>query len=159
MALGLVLSTRPLQGQDWSRYRDLQLEGESPSVSTLTTVVASDAKAIHQQPALVQELEWRWPHIASGSITPQTSPVRQFVFGFYMSNYDRDRTADIAEGGMIPAIATAYGPSLNRAVKTTRTVILPWGLRRAGGGVALTVTGLSIYIQRNSFKLFRSFAM
>jgi hypothetical protein len=49
-------------------------------------------------------------------------------------------------------------------VKNTRTVtsqiedkgVLPWGLRRAGTGVGLTVSGVDISIQRNGFKLSKS---
>src|SRR5438093_6071652 len=44
VALGLVLSTHALQGQDRSRYRDFQLGGDLSSVSALTKVAVSDAK-------------------------------------------------------------------------------------------------------------------
>jgi hypothetical protein len=100
VALGLVVSTQALQGQDRSRYRDFQLGGDLPSVSALTKVGASDAKTVHQRPAMIQELVWRSPYLTSGSTAPQRDPVRQIVFTFYndqlskmVVDYDHDRTA------------------------------------------------------------------
>jgi hypothetical protein len=60
---------------------------------------------------------------------------------------------------MIDAISTTYGPSLKTRTVTSQIEdkdILPWGLRRAGAGVGLTVSGIDISIQRNGFKLSKS---
>lgn len=128
VALGLVLSTHALQGQDQSRYSDFQLGGDLSSVSTLTKVAVSDAKTIHQRPAVMQELEWRPPYFASGSTAPR-DPVRQVPFSFYndqlskiVVDCDHDRTAGITDADMIEAISTAYGPPLKPAVQTIRAV-------------------------------------
>jgi hypothetical protein len=128
VALGLVLSPHPLPGQDRSRYRDFQLGSDLPSVSTLASVAASEAKTIHQRPAVMQELEWRPPYV-SGATAPQHDPVRQIVFSFYNNqlskmvvDYDHDQTAGMTDVDMIDAISTAYGPPLRPAVKKTRTV-------------------------------------
>ena len=129
VALGLVASTQALQGQDRSRYRGFQLGGDLSSVSAVAKVAASDAKTVHQRPAVIQELEWRPPYLTSGSTALQNDPVRQIVFSFYNDQlskmlvvYDRDRTAGMTDADMIEAISTAYGPPLNLAVKKTRAV-------------------------------------
>ena len=116
VALGLVVSTQALQGQDRSRYRDFQLGGDLPSVSALAKVAASDAKTVHQRPAVIQELEWRPPYFTSGSTAPQNDPVRQIVFSFYndqlyrlVIDYDRTRTEGLTDADMIEAISAAYG--------------------------------------------------
>jgi hypothetical protein len=130
VALGLVLSTHTVQSQERARYRDFQLGSDVPSVSALTGVAASEAKIVHQRPAVMQELEWR-PHFSLGSVTPtQTDPVQQIIFSFYddqlsrmVVDYDRDKTAGMTNADMIEAISTAYGPPLKPAVKQTRTVL------------------------------------
>ena len=80
VALGLVLSTYALQGQDRSRYRDFQLGRDLTTVSALARIAATDAKTIHLRPAVIQELEWRPGYLDSGSISTQTDAVRQIVF-------------------------------------------------------------------------------
>lgn len=127
VALGLVFSTHALEGQDRSRYRDFQLGSDLPSVSALTKVAASDAKTIHQRPAVIQELVWRQPYFVSGSTAPRNGPVRQIVFSFYndqlskmVVDYDHDRTAGMTDADMIEAIPTAYGPPLKPAATKTR---------------------------------------
>ena len=156
VVLGLVLSTRALQGQDRWRYRDGQLGGDLPSVSALAKVAASDVKTIHQRPAVTQGLAWFPSYFVTGSPAPQNGPDE---------HSDRHRTAGMTYASdIIDAISMAYGPSLKPAVKNTRTVtsqiedkgVLPWGLRRAGAGVGLTVSGVDISIQRNGFKLSKS---
>src|SRR5579864_2026705 len=99
VALGLVLSTRPLSGQGRPQYRDFLLGGDLPSVSARTGVAASEARTLHSRPAVTQELAWRLPTFLSGSTAPQTDPVQQIVFSFYndqlfrmVINYDRQRT-------------------------------------------------------------------
>jgi len=129
VTLGLVLSTPSLQGQTRSGYRNFQLGGDLRSVSALSGVAASEAKTIHQRPAVIQQLEWRLPYFVSGSTAPQNDPVRQIVFSFYndqlsrmVVDYDHDRTAGMTDGDMIDAISIAYGPPLKPAVKKTRAV-------------------------------------
>ena len=126
---GQVLPSHPLPGQDRARYREFQLGSDLASVSSLTGVAATEARTIHQRPAMMQELEWRRPYFVSGSMTPQDDPVRQIVFSFYdgqlskiVVEYDRDRTAGMTDSDMIDAISTAYGSTSKPAVTTARTV-------------------------------------
>ena len=127
--LGLVLSTHTLQAQDRSRYRDFRLGGDLRSVSALTNVAASNAKTIHQRPAVIQELEWRPPYSVTGTASEPNDPVRQIVFSFYddqlsrmVVDYDRYRTAGLTDADMIDALSTAYGPPLKSALKRPQTI-------------------------------------
>lgn len=130
VALGLVLSTYALQGQDRSRYRDFPLGRDLATVSALARIAATDAKTIHLRPAMIQELEWRPGYLDSGSITTQADAVRQIVFRFYndqlskvVVDYDRDRTAGMTDVDMIEAISTTYGPPSKTPVKNTGAVM------------------------------------
>jgi hypothetical protein len=118
LAIGLVFAAAPLHGQDRARYRDFQLGTTMASVSALTHVAASEAKTIHERPAVLRELEWR-PRFTSGSAASPADPVRQIVFSFYddqlsklVIDYDRDRTAGMTDADMIDGISATYGPAL-----------------------------------------------
>jgi hypothetical protein len=129
VALGLVLSTQALQSQE-RRYRDFQLGGDLASVSALTGIARSEAKTVHQRPAVMQELEWR-PQLSFSSVTPtQTDPVQQMTFSFLNDQlskivvaYDHDRTAGMTDADMIEAISMAYGAPLKPAARKTGTIL------------------------------------
>jgi hypothetical protein len=129
VALGFALSGSPLHGQDRSRYRDFQLGGNLPSIAALTGVAVSEAKTIHQRPAVMQELEWRRPYSTTSSTPAETDPVKQITFSFYndqlsrmVVDYDRDRTSGLTDADLIDAISTAYGPPLKTVARTGRPV-------------------------------------
>jgi hypothetical protein len=129
VAFGLVLFAQPLHGQDRARYRDFQLGSDLRSVSALAGLAVSQAKTIHQRPAVMQELEWRPPYFVDGPATPHRDPVRQIVFSFLddrlsriVVDYDRDRTAGMTNVDMIDAISTAYGPASTPAATTNRAI-------------------------------------
>jgi hypothetical protein len=120
VAIGLVVSTHSLFGQDRPQYRDFQLGGNMSSVSALTGVAATEAKTIHVRPALMQELEWRRGY----SSAAHTDPVQQIVFSFYddqltkmVVDYDHDRTAGMTGTDMINAISAVYGAPLKPTIK------------------------------------------
>jgi hypothetical protein len=128
VALGLVLPTHALQGQDRSRYRNFQLGSDLRSVSALASVPATEAKTIHQRPAVMQELTWRLPYIVSRSTASQNDPVRQITFSFYNNqlskmviDYEHDRTFGMTDADLIDAISTTYGPPLP-TLNNTRAV-------------------------------------
>jgi hypothetical protein len=95
-----------------------------PSVAALSGAAASQAKTIHQRPALMQELEWRPAYYVSGSTTPQNDPVRQIVFSFYddqlfevVVDYDPQRTEGMTDADVIEALSAVYGSTSKPAVK------------------------------------------
>jgi hypothetical protein len=125
-ALGLVLSTPSLHGQDRSRYRDFpsaEICHQSPRSPALRR---RRAKTIHSRPAMMQELQWRRPYAMSSTTPSQTDSVQQIVFSFYNNqlskmvvDYDRDRTAGLTAADLIESISTEYEPQLKRGGSAT----------------------------------------
>src|SRR5208283_1939047 len=79
---------------DLSRYRGFELGMNLQDVAKQADMEPSDARLIHQRPAVVQELDWR-PSSPPGSV-PQADPVKEVLLTFYngelfrmVVNYDR----------------------------------------------------------------------
>jgi hypothetical protein len=131
-ALGIVLLTYGVEGQGVAQYRNFALGSNVAAVATLTGAPASDAKTIHQQPAVLQDLEWRPSRWISGSASASTDPVDQIVFSFYndqlfrvVVTYAQDRTAGMTNADMVEAISAVYGTPATRpsgAVRVTPRV-------------------------------------
>lgn len=127
-ALGLVAVIPSLHGQDRARYRDYRLGASLASVSALTGVAATDAKAIHERPAVRQELQWRRPYVPSTPLVP-IDPAKEIVFSFYDDqltqiavDYDPDQTAGMTDADLTEAISTQYGPVSKPGAKASRAV-------------------------------------
>ncbi len=128
--LALALSTSAVGSQDRSRYRDFKLGADLASVSVLAGVAASEAKTLHQRPALLQELPWRPAYFVEGSIARSNDPVQQMVFSFYndqlfrmVIDYDRQRTNGMTDADMIAALSQSYGPSMKAGTKKATGVL------------------------------------
>src|SRR5579864_452340 len=118
-AVGIACSTHALEGQDLSQYRNFQLGSDLSSVSTLSGVASSEAKMIHQRPAVLQDLEWRPSHWIPGSMAASTDPVEQLLFSFYgdqlfraVADYGHERTKGTTGADMIEAISVVDGTPL-----------------------------------------------
>jgi hypothetical protein len=108
--------------QDLSRYRVYVLESSLDSVIAASGARAEEARTLHEQPAKIQELEWRAPYLRSGS--GPADPVREIVFSFYndalyqvVVSYDRDRTEGLTNRDIIESLSAAYGLPLLVSVK------------------------------------------
>jgi hypothetical protein len=126
-AVGLVLLTHGVDGQAVAQYRNFELGVNVAAVSALTGQTTSDAKTIHQRPALLQDLEWRPSHWRASDTLPSTDPVQQIGFSFYndrlfriVVDYDRDRTEGMTDPDMVEAISAVYGVSAARAAGPAR---------------------------------------
>jgi hypothetical protein len=109
-------------GEDLSRYRDFQL---GMNLSAMETN-ASQAKTIHQRPAVIQDLEWR-PRGFPGR-SNESDPVKDMLLSFYngklfriVANYDRYKTEGMTAEDMIDAISVTYGV----AAKSNAEVLFP----------------------------------
>jgi hypothetical protein len=109
-----LLSAPLLKAQDLSVYRDFQFGMNLAEVAKRAEVTPSEAKVVHQRPAVIQELEWR-PQRAYVS-SRETDPVRQVLFSFYngelfrvLVTYDQERTQGLTNQDMVEAISTLYG--------------------------------------------------
>lgn len=113
--IGVVLSAQFLSAQDLSMYRDFHVGMNLASVVTQTGSNPSDAKVIHERPALIQELDWR-PRFGRGGSSLQTDPIQAIVFSFYnhelyriVVTYDRQKVEGLTEKDLIESISATYG--------------------------------------------------
>ena len=109
-----LLSMPFIHAQDLSRYREFQFGMNLPTVAKQADVKQSEAKAIHQRPAMIQELQWRPQHYLSAP--PQSDPVKDVLFSFYngelfrmVVNYDPGKTLGLTSDDLIGAISATYG--------------------------------------------------
>jgi len=121
-----VPTSAPAMGApDLSGYRGFQFGEALPAVAKQAGLGLSQAKLIHQRPAVIQELEWPVWHASSLS-SPQTEPVKTILFSFYnrelfriVVRYDRDATKGMTIDDMTEAVSAKYGT----ATRPTRTKI------------------------------------
>jgi hypothetical protein len=119
----LILIAPLLGAQDLSKYRGISLGMKLPIVLKQTEQKPADVKALHQNPALIQELTW-WPPTLSGS-TYQADNVRQILFSFQngelyrMSvSYDRSAVEGLTEADMVKSFTAKYGAPILPATET-----------------------------------------
>ena len=103
-----------IDAPDLSRYREFQFGMNLLAVAKQADVKPSEARVIHQRPAVIQELEWR-PSRSIGS-SPQGDPVKEVLFSFYngelfrmVVNYDQQKTEGLTDEDMVGAISAKYG--------------------------------------------------
>lgn len=118
-----VLSGTLMFGGDLSTYRSFKIGMDLPTVARMARTTASQAKTIHQRPALIQEIEWR-PGLFGGSSQDETA--KEVLFSFYngelfqiVVNYDRYKTEGMNSDDLIEAISATYGTATGR-VPTTK---------------------------------------
>jgi hypothetical protein len=127
LSITWALLSAPLVGaQDLSRYREFQIGMNLAAVAKLANEKPSEAKMVHQRPAVIQELEWQPQRFLSSS--PQTDPVKEVLFSFYNGElfrmsvtYDWYRTGGLTSEDVVEAIAAIYGT----AARPTAQVIRP----------------------------------
>jgi len=126
-AIGTVLVTTGVAGQGLAQYRNFELKSDLATVSTLTGVPVSEAKLVHQRPALMQELEWRPSRWNSGTNETSTDPVEHMIFSFYdnqlfriIVDYGADRTEGMTDADMIDGISSVYGTPVKRTGAAVR---------------------------------------
>jgi hypothetical protein len=125
--LGLVVSASGVAAQNFDRYREFELGSAVAAVSTLTGAAGAELKAIHQRPALIQELTWRPRYGARRPVAPEIESVDQMVFEFYDDrlfrvtvNYDRKHTEGLIDADMIDALSAVYGLPIIPVVSRSR---------------------------------------
>jgi len=108
-----VLLTPLIYAQDLAGYRGFQFGMSLVSVAKQTGMKPSEAKMLHQRPAVIQELWWTG---SLGHSLSRTDPVREIVFGFYndklfrmVITYDSRRTEGLTNEDMVETISTKYG--------------------------------------------------
>jgi hypothetical protein len=107
---------------DLSRYRNFQLGMDLLAVAKQANMKLSEARVIHQRPAVIQEMEWRPQRPLDSSL--RTDPVQELLFSFYngelfrmVVNYDRYRTDGMTDEDMVEAISAKCGIATRPAAK------------------------------------------
>ncbi len=113
-----------IDAQDLSRYREFEFGMDLGVIAKRADMNPSDAKVIHQRPALIQELTWQ-PRLYLSS-TPQADSVRSILFSFYngelyriVISYDRYKTEGLTTKDMVEAISARYGTATRPAAEIT----------------------------------------
>ncbi len=111
---GAEISAPVIDSQDLSRYRDFQFGTTLLEIAEQGHLKPSEARTIHQRPAVIQELEWQPQGFLSSS--PRADSVRNILFSFCNGElfrikvtYDPDRTEGMTEEDIIEAISAKYG--------------------------------------------------
>jgi hypothetical protein len=115
--LCLILWAPPLHGQDLSRYRDFQLGMTVADVSHQARVSATAARALHERPKLIQELDWL-PQLQRER-PAEAESVRMVRFTFYdgrlykmVVTYDRNRIEGLTGADLAEAMSASYGAAI-----------------------------------------------
>ena len=102
-----------LSAAELSTYRGFQFGMDLSAAAQQAGVKASDAKRVHQRPALIEELEW---HPGGFRSSANADPIKEGLLCFYKGElyrivvtYDRDRVAGMTADDMIAAISGTYG--------------------------------------------------
>jgi hypothetical protein len=126
LSCGLSLSSARVEAQDIGRYRDMGLGSSLASVAAANGLTTSDAKIIHQRPAIIHDLEWRSTSFLSAALATG-DPVRELVFSFYndqlfriVVNYDKQRTEGLTDADLIGVVSAIYGSPTTLATTKPR---------------------------------------
>jgi hypothetical protein len=123
--MALVAGASSASAQTPSRYRDFVLGSNVSAVALQLGVATTEAKLVHERPALIQDLQWRTPYFMSGSNETQKDPVQEMTFSFYNDQlfrisigYDRQRTVGMTDADMVAALTATYGPAAKPRPRT-----------------------------------------
>jgi hypothetical protein len=129
----LVLFPLGAAGQDLSRYRDVPFGSTVASVVAVTRTSPDAVKALHQQPSLIQELQWR-PQYALGRASGGVDPAQQITFRFYDDQlfsitvlYEARLVQGLTNQDIIDGVSAVYGPATLTAAASKGPVPAPPG--------------------------------
>jgi len=118
-AFGVICTTHVLDAQSFSTYRQFELGSSLSTVAAAAGIAATEAKMVHQRPAVMQELEFRPSRWAAGLNGPSNDPVERIVFSFYNDqlfriaiDYGTQRTEGMTSADLVEAISVVYGAPL-----------------------------------------------
>ena len=108
---------------DLSHYRGIQLGTTLEIAAKQSGAERSEAKFVHQRPAVIQEMEWR-PDFSYKANAKEVDPVRDSLLRFYngelfqiVTTYDRDKVKGMTEADIIDSISLTYGTATKPAVE------------------------------------------
>jgi hypothetical protein len=99
--------------QDLSMYREFRFGVDLLAIAKQAHVKPSEARMIHERPALIQELAWQAPYKRS---LPRADSIKDILFSFYngelyriMVTYDPERIAGMTAEDIVEAVSAKYG--------------------------------------------------
>lgn len=112
--LGAALVAPVLSAGDLSAYRGFRFDMNLPAVAKQADLDPSEAKVLHQRPAMIQELSWQAQRFPGA--THEADPVKDVQFRFHngelfqiVVTYDRYRTEGLTAEDLVAAISEQYG--------------------------------------------------
>jgi len=110
-----VLGTSMLSAADLSSYRGLKLGMSLAAAAKQTGTKPSEARVIHQHPAVIQEMTWELRSPVQTN-TPKPDPVKDGLLSFVngelfriVVTYDRYKVEGMSTDDVIGAISATYG--------------------------------------------------
>jgi hypothetical protein len=98
---------------DLSMYREFRFGADLLAVAKQAHVKPSEARMIHERPAVIQELAWQAPYKRS---SPRADSVKDILFSFYngelfriVVTYDPERIAGMTAEDIVEAVSAKYG--------------------------------------------------
>lgn len=117
-----ILGTSLVAAADLSSYRDFQFGMKLTAAAKQAGVKASEARLVHERPAVIQELDWQPRRLYDSAA--QVDPVKEGLLYFYngelsriIVNYDRSKVDGMTAEDMIEAISAVYGIAAKPAAK------------------------------------------
>jgi hypothetical protein len=108
---------------DFSRYREFEFGASLPETAEHARLKVAAAKAMHQRPAVIQELRWHAPFINHSS---HVDSLKEIVFGFYNNElfriavtYDQERIEGLMVEDIIESVSETYGEAVGASTPTT----------------------------------------
>ena len=142
VSLAMILLSAPvIHGQDLSKYRNFSFGMSVAAISKQVDRQPTEAKVIHQRPALIEESTW-YPSQPFDSSRP-AEPVEKVLFSFYngelyrmLVTYDRSAIKGLTDEDMIRVVSAKYGVAtrpvadvnfpMNPSYRATEKVIARW---------------------------------
>lgn len=110
-----LLATPLLPAADLSTYRGFRFGMSITQASEQAGMRSADASTVHQQPALIQKLDFQ-PNLFHASAGPKADPVSDIALTFYNGElariavvYDRYKVDGMTEADMIKALSASFG--------------------------------------------------
>ena len=104
----------PSTAQGLGKYRDFQFGTNIDSVAKQIQMKVSEARTLHERPALIQALEW--DQIGYLDVSGKVDPIRSIRFDFYngdlfkmLVTYNPAGTEGLTPDDVIEAISAVYG--------------------------------------------------
>jgi hypothetical protein len=98
---------------DLSMYREFRFGADLLAVAKQAHVKPSEARIIHERPAVIRELAWQAPYIKS---SPRSDSVKDILFSFYdgelfriVVTYVPERIAGMTAEDIVEAVSAKYG--------------------------------------------------